>query len=80
MNKSKIDKVIIGLLLCIILYNFYNNYKKKNEDKYYIERKKYTICGKDIYITDFTYQNYENGNVLNSSELLSEIEYLCKGE
>ncbi len=73
--KDNFDKyIIVGIVILFILYiaNMADNNK---EDKYKIENKKYTVCGENIYITNFT-----NNNELNGQALLDEIECLCKNK
>jgi hypothetical protein len=71
--NNKVDKIIIGVIIALFLVYFYNVEKENNENMYKIEPKAYNVCGKQIYITDFTY-----GNNLDSEALLNEIEYICK--
>lgn len=70
--NDRVDKIIIGVLIGLfVLYIYYNN-KSNNSDMYHIDTKPYRVCNKNIYITDYTYNN-----TLNAQEMLNEIECLC---
>lgn len=73
MNNNKFDKIVIVILICICVYSFLSKIKSKEETHYYIDSKPYEICGKKIYVTDFT-----DNSGLNIQSLFSEIEYICK--
>lgn len=73
--NNKIDKIIIGIIIVLVFIYLYNVEKGNNENMYKIEPKAYNVCGKQIYITDFTY-----GNSLDSEALFDEIECICKNE
>ena len=73
--KFDFDKLVIGILICICLYSFFTKIKKRDETYYYIETKPYKICNKEIYTTDFTYNQ-----TLDIKALFNEIEYICKNE
>lgn len=70
--NNKFDKIIIGILVGIFASYIYYNIKDNNNDMYHIDTKPYKLCNKNIYITDYTYNN-----TLNVEEMLSEIEYIC---
>lgn len=71
--KFNIEKIIIGILICICIYSFFSKIKEREETYYYIEQKPYKICNKKIYVTDFTYDQ-----TLDIQSLFNEIEYACK--
>lgn len=71
--NNKIDKIIIGIIIALFIVYLYNVEKGNNENMYKIEPKAYNVCGKQIYITGFTYDNN-----LDSEALFNEIEYICK--
>lgn len=73
--NNKIDKIIIGIIIALFIVYLYNVEKGNNENMYKIEPKAYKVCGKQIYITDFTYDNN-----LDSKALFDEIEYICKNQ
>ncbi len=73
--NNKIDKIIIGIIIALFIVYLYNVEKGNNENMYKIEPKAYNVCGKQIYITDFTYDNN-----LDSEALFDEIEYICKNK
>jgi hypothetical protein len=73
--NNKIDKIIIGIIIALFIVYLYNVEKGNNENMYKIEPKAYNVCGKQIYITDFTYDNN-----LDSEALFDEIEYICKNQ
>ena len=55
--KDNFDKYIIaGIIILFILY-IANIADNDNKDKYRIEQKEYKICGKNIYVTDYTYND-----------------------
>ena len=62
-----------GVIIAIILLNSYINSKSEdNEYSIKLNNEKMTICGQDIYITDYTY----NDEIL-LDDLIEEIEYIC---
>jgi len=70
--KDNFDKYIIaGIIILFILY-IANIADNDNKDKYRIEQKEYKICGKNIYVTDYTYNDE-----LNVQALMNEIECIC---
>jgi hypothetical protein len=73
MKNDMFDKIIIIVLICICAYQFLSKTRQRNESHYYIDPMPYEICGKKIYVTDFTY----NSN-LDIQSLFNEIEYICK--
>lgn len=73
MKNLNIDKIIIGLIVGIFIYSCYTKLKEKEETYYYIETKPYKVCDKEIYTTDFTYNQS-----LDIRALFAEIEYICK--
>ena len=73
--NNKVDKIIIGIIIALFLVYLYNVEKGNNENMYKIEPKAYNVCGKQIYITDFTYDNN-----LDNKALFDEIEYICKNQ
>ena len=73
--NNKIDKIIIGFIIILFIVYFYNVEKDNKENMYKIDSESHMICGKQIYITDFTYDNN-----LNVKELFDEIECICKNE
>lgn len=73
--NNKIDKIIIGIIIALFIVYLYNVEKGNNENMYKIEPKAYNVCGKQIYITDFIYDNN-----LDSEALFDEIEYICKNK
>lgn len=72
-SKLNFDKIIIIILICICGYLFFSKLKQKEETHYYIDSNPYEICGKKIYVTDFT-----DSSGLNIRSLFGEIEYICK--
>lgn len=73
--NNKIDKIIIGIIIVLVFIYLYNVEKENNENMYKIEPKAYNVCGRQIYITDFAYDNS-----LDSEALFDEIECICKNE
>lgn len=73
--NNKVDKIIIGIIIILFIVYFYNIEKDNNENMYKIDSDPHMICGKQIYITNFTYDNN-----LDSEELFDEIECICKNE
>lgn len=73
--NNKIDKIIIEIIIALFIVYLYNVEKGNNENMYKIEPKAYKVCGEQIYITDFTYDNN-----LDSKALFDEIEYICKNQ
>lgn len=74
MNETLKNILIIGgIILFVIILNEYTT-AKDNDDIYTIElnKKSYEICGKNIYISNFTH----NDEII-FSELIREIEYVC---
>ena len=73
--NNKIDKIIIGAIIILFIVYFYNAEKDNNENMYKIDSGPHMVCGKQIYVTDFTYDN-----ILDSKELFDEIECICNNE
>lgn len=73
MKNNKFDKVVIVILICLCVYLFLSKIKQREESHYFIDPKPYEICGKKIYVTDFT-----DSSGLNIQSLFNEIEYICK--
>ena len=73
--NNKIDKIIIGVIIALFIVYFYNVEKDNNKNMYKIDSEPHMVCGKQIYITDFTYDN-----ILDSKELFDEIECICNNE
>ena len=65
---------IIGFIIIVLLINDYN-VSKDNDDKYSVilNDKKISVCGQEIYITNYTY----NDEIL-LDDLIDEIEYICQ--
>lgn len=61
-----------GIVLSVWWFNKYIIPKRDNIYTIELNSEPYTICGKDIYISNFTYNNE-----LNLSELIDSIEYNC---
>lgn len=70
--NNKVDKIIIAVLIGVFVLYIYCNDKSNNNDMYHIDNKSYQVCNKNIYITDYTYNN-----TLNTQELFNEIECIC---
>lgn len=70
--NNNFDKIIIFGIICLFGWYILSNIDKSNENKYIIEKANGRICGKEIYITDFTYNDE-----LITEDLLEEIEYIC---
>ena len=70
-------KFILGITAIIgfIWYINESNLKKDNDNQYYVKifKKQISVCGKNTFITDFTY-----GDELDVYELIDEIEALCE--
>lgn len=63
--------IFVGIILFIWCLNKYTTSKEDNTYTIKLNNEPYTICGKDIYISNFTYNNE-----LNLSELIDSIEYI----
>jgi hypothetical protein len=74
-SNNSFEKIIIVVLICVCGYLLLSKTKEKEETNYYIDSLPHEVCGKTIYITDFTYSN-----TLNIDRLLDEIEYVCKNK
>lgn len=73
--KDNFDKCIIaGLIILFIIY-IAKMSDNNNKNNYKIDNKEYMVCGKNIYITDFTYNNELNGQAL-----MNEIECICQNK
>lgn len=65
-------------ILAIIAFLYFINYqeKRKSEDDNYnveVPKKVITVCGKELWITDFSYDDN-----IDIYSLISEIEYICE--
>lgn len=74
MNETLKNILIIGgIILFITLIDKYAT--SKEEDNIYtieLNSEPYKICGKDVYISNYTY-----GEKIIVSELFDDIEYIC---
>ena len=77
LSNLNIDKIMIIILICICAYFWLSKSKEKEETYYYIDSKPHNVCGKTIYIIDYTYEP-PNKKELNVSGLLNAIEEICK--
>lgn len=73
MKESNFDYVVIAILICICIYFFLSKLREREETHYYIDPSPYEICGKEIYVTEFT-----DNRGLNIRSLFDAIEEICK--
>ena len=73
-DNIKAILTIGGIIIIVLLLNNYNTSKDDN-NKYSVNlsNEKISVCGHEIYITDYT---YNNEILLNN--LIDEIEYICQ--
>ena len=75
MNDNIKAILTIGVIVIIVfLLNNYNT-SKNNDSKYNVtlNNEKVSVCGHEIYITDYTY----NDEIL-LDDLINEIEHICQ--
>lgn len=73
------DKIMIVILICICAYLWLSKLMQKEDTYYYIDSKPHIVCGKTIYITDYTYEP-PNKKELNVEGLLNAIEEICNDQ
>lgn len=75
MNETvKVVLCVVGFIIIVLLVTDYNT-SKDNDNKYSVNlsNEKISVCGHEIYITDYTY----NDEILLNN-LIDEIEYICQ--
>lgn len=75
MNDHLKTIIAIGaIIIFVLLLNYYNT-SKDNDNEYTVilDDNKINVCGEEIYITNYTY----NDEIL-INDLIRELEYICQ--
>lgn len=75
MNDHLKTIIAIGaIIIFVLLLNYYNT-SKDNDNEYTVilDNNKINVCGEEIYITNYTY----NDEIL-INDLIRELEYICQ--
>ena len=75
MNDNLKAIIVIGaIIIFVLLLNYYNTSKDSdNEYTVNLDDNKINVCGEEIYITNYTY----NDEIL-IDDLIRELEYICQ--
>ena len=75
MNDNLKAIIVIGVIIIFVLLLNYYNTSKDNDNEYTVnlDDNKINVCGKEIYITNYTY----NDEIL-IDDLIRELEYICQ--
>lgn len=73
-NHLKTIIAIGAIIIFVLLLNYYNT-SKDNDNEYIVilDDNKINVCGEEIYITNYTY----NDEIL-IDDLIRELEYICQ--
>lgn len=75
MNNHLKTIIAIGVIIIFVLLLNYYNTSKDNDNEYTVilDDNKINVCGEEIYITNYTY----NDEIL-IDDLIRELEYICQ--